>query len=226
MQPEKLTDEELVFVLGLTKGWADSLESDINFSLKCKIAVMKFSEKRDNRIIMKSVQLQCIKSALLSDTIVCLPTGYGKSLVYQLLPFFYDEPSIIIVIAPLNAIINEQIELLGSQAKKLDCDILKDKSFQQGDYIYAIGHPEAALDKSIGRVLKSYGSRVKHVVVDEAHCVIQWGGEFRPQYQNLKSLRALFPASKFLALTATASEGERKEISRLLVLKVYTTLNI
>ena len=87
--------------------------------------------------------------------------------------------------------------------------------FLKGDYKYLFCHPEDILRKEICDVLCTdvWQESVSHVFVDEAHCIVQWGYEFRPDYKNIGKLRAVFPDAKFVALTATATKSMIKEIA-------------
>lgn len=134
------------------------------------------------------------------DTICVLPTGYGKSLIYQLLPFMFDmysladerglSSSFILVISPLNAIMIDQISKLKnnvqvtimkavretSERSIRSDDLQKVESNADSKIIFA--HPEALLEnkKVFERILKSkkYKENLKSIVVDEAHLVIEW----------------------------------------------------
>ena len=78
---------------------------------------------------------------------------------------------------------------------------------------FLIGHPEHVLNKSVCDVLCSDIYRgVSHIVIDEAHCVVTWGEEFRPHYKRLPKLRSIFPQAFVLALTATATIQMQKDI--------------
>ena len=102
----------------LSKLTGDFMAS-IDFSLKSKIALFSINKRRDtvyNHI--KPKQLDCVKYALNFDTLVILTTGYGKSLIYELVQEISQEK--VIIISPINAIIDEQVNRLGSSALKLD----------------------------------------------------------------------------------------------------------
>lgn len=76
-----------------------------------------------------------------------------------------------------------------------------------------IGHPECLMDKTICKILKQKYKAIAHVVVEEGHCVVNWGHDFRPQFSKLSKFRSLFPDEKFIALTATATIKMQKEIA-------------
>lgn len=68
-------------------------------------------------------------------------------------------------------------------------------------------------DKTICKILKQKYMAIGHIVVDKAHCVVNWGHGFRPQFSKLSKFRSLFPDAKFIALTATATIKVQKEIA-------------
>lgn len=70
------------------------------------------------------------------------------------------------------------------------------------------------MDKTICQILRDKYQDIQHIVVDEAHCVVSWGHDFRPQFAKIPKLRSLLPEAKVLALTATATIKMRNEISR------------
>ena len=207
----------------------------IGFALhKCKF---------DN-IFLKVKQYK-ILDALMSgrDVIGVLPTGYGKSIIYQLLPFIYEYHSknessnIVIVVSPLNALMNDQVKFLRSkgvsagmfktkQAQKTpkdetnnDSDSASDESdyeedagnellpIHQGKFRILFIHPEGFISCREGRNVflnDTYQKNVVCSVIDEAHLVEEWGGKFRLDFRKLCQLRALFPSTPILALTASA----------------------
>ena len=132
---------------------------------------------------LKEGQYEALKSVVVNqkDTICVLPTGYGKSLIYQLLPhvcdFYNNEENLcIIVVSPLNALIDDQMAKL-----KGNITVLKGANFtateldEPPQILFA--HPEALLENQhIFSVLRSkaYKERVKAIVVDEAHLVVEW----------------------------------------------------
>ncbi len=84
---------------------------------------------------------------------------------------------------------------------------------------YFLGHTESILDGSIHNVLLAADNRMDWIVIDEAHSIQQWA-RFRPAFEQLDKLRALFPRAKVLALTATATSSARDEIAKKLVMRV------
>ncbi|CAC5405749.1 recQ [Mytilus coruscus] len=86
---------------------------------------------------------------------------------------------------------------------------------------------EDILKKEICDILcsDSWQKEITHIFIDEAHCVVQWGHEFRPDYMKISKLRSVFPGAKFVALTATATKLTIKEITDILQMKSFTTIS-
>ena len=152
------------------------------------------------------------------DTVVLMPTGGGKSLCYQLPALALD--GVTLVISPLIALMKDQVDALrarGIAARSLNSSLSSEEArlvreeAQAGKVKLLYVAPERLASAGFGRFLERI--RVALVAVDEAHCISQWGHEFRPDYRNLGALRGRFPAAPLLALTATATERVRREIA-------------
>ena len=152
------------------------------------------------------------------DTVVLMPTGGGKSLCYQLPALALD--GVTLVISPLIALMKDQVDALrarGIAARCLNSSLSSEEArlvreeTQAGKVKLLYVAPERLASAGFGRFLERI--RVGLVAVDEAHCISQWGHEFRPDYRKLGALRDRFPAAPFLALTATATERVRREIA-------------
>ncbi len=158
------------------------------------------------------------------DCFVLMPTGGGKSLCYQL-PALKME-GIALVISPLIALMKDQVDALrtcGVSAefinstlppKKINeiCERIKDNQVK----ILYVAPERFALIK-FQEFLKTL--RVNLIAVDEAHCISEWGHDFRPDYRHLSLLKSLFPKVPLIALTATATQKAREDIIRQLRLE-------
>jgi len=159
--------------------------------------------------------IQCLVSG--EDAFVLMPTGSGKSICYQIPAMI--RPGICIVISPLIALMQDQVDgiqqlgvragFLNSTQNYQEASIIERKMLSgELDLLYVA--PERLVTDSFMQIL----SRVKIALfaIDEAHCVSQWGHDFRPEYLKLSVLHEQFPRTPRIALTATADEVTRKEI--------------
>ena len=155
------------------------------------------------------------------DSIVLMPTGGGKSLCYQI-PGLMSEDGFAIVISPLLALMNDQIDALqqnGIPALALNSEKSESENRQtvdllmQGKVKLLYISPEKLLSE-IDRWSSSITERICLFAVDEAHCISQWGHDFRPEYTQLGALKQRFPHIPVMALTATADRITRDDIAK------------
>jgi len=169
---------------------------------------------------------QAVIDDLLSgqDCFVLMPTGGGKSLCYQIPALIL--PGTAIVVSPLIALMQDQVSALKAYGVRaayynstLDADAANQVLMQlhtgQLDLLYV--SPERLLNESFFKQLQQMP--ISLFAVDEAHCVSQWGHNFRPEYSQIGALRERFPQVPFLALTATADEVTRQDIMQRLHLQ-------
>lgn len=166
-------------------------------------------------------QKEAITSALKgNDTLVILPTGSGKSICYQIFPFLKQGTTIII--SPLLSLMQDQVDKLREYGIKEVCAINSMLTSQERKYIlkhldtyrFILLSPEMLKnDYLLDRLTKQ---TINLLVVDEAHCVSQWGMDFRPDYLSIKDFRSQINQPPIMALTATAPIDVQIEIKELL----------
>ncbi len=152
------------------------------------------------------------------DTLVIMPTGGGKSLCYQIPALIFE--GLTVVVSPLISLMKDQVEQLtelGVPAVFLNSSLSYEEYRQNADRIrrkeikLLYVAPEALLTtRLLGLLVDSV--QVDCLAIDEAHCISEWGHDFRPEYRQLAEVRNEFPSAVCIALTATATPRVRADI--------------
>ncbi len=168
----------------------------------------------------RPLQAEAIDAILAGrDTLVILPTGGGKSLCYQIPALIF--PKLTVVVSPLISLMQDQVSQLsemGVAAVVLNSTLPPEQYRQnmsrirnaQVKLLYIA--PESLLKESVLAMLSSVG--VDSLAIDEAHCISEWGHDFRPEYKQLVQVRQRFPHAVCVALTATATLRVRGDIQQ------------
>jgi ATP-dependent DNA helicase RecQ len=169
---------------------------------------------------LRPLQREAIEAALAGrDALTVLPTGGGKSLCYQVPPIVSGKPSV--VVSPLIALMQDQVaglRLAGYPAAALHSNLAGveqaevRREFEAGELRLLMVAPERLMNEGFLRWLAE--SDVGAFAIDEAHCISQWGHDFRPEYRQLGLLRERFPGVPFHAFTATATPRVQADIVR------------
>ncbi len=164
-----------------------------------------------------------------NDVFVLMPTGAGKSLCYQIPALLLD--GLTVVVSPLIALMKDQVDALrlnGVAAAYLNSTLSAAeqgqivRQMQQGKLKLLYVAPERLFAPSFWELLQRL--KVALFAIDEAHCISQWGHDFRPEYVQLTALRQAFPRTPIIALTATADAVTRQDIIEQLHLQRATLL--
>ncbi|MDP1845949.1 MAG: DNA helicase RecQ [Candidatus Moranbacteria bacterium] len=172
----------------------------------------------------RPLQEEIISQALLGkDAFVLMPTGGGKSLCYQLPAL--KMPGMTLVVSPLIALMKDQVDALkangipaafiNSTLSPAEIDRTQTEA-RTGELKILYAAPERLANPGFQNFLSEL--KISLIAIDEAHCISEWGHDFRPDYRNLKILRNIFPGVPVMALTATATEKVREDIIRQLSL--------
>jgi ATP-dependent DNA helicase RecQ len=173
----------------------------------------------------RPLQREIVEASLAgADALALLPTGGGKSLCYQLPALL--QPGLTLVVSPLIALMKDQVDALnanGIAATFLNSSIdaataaRRIDGLERGEYRLLYVAPERIVIPSFLQGLDRWN--LARIAVDEAHCVSEWGHDFRPEYRRIASLRQRYPNVPFLAVTATATARVREDIERFLDLR-------
>ncbi|MEP6811210.1 MAG: DNA helicase RecQ, partial [Chthoniobacterales bacterium] len=173
----------------------------------------------------RPLQEEIVRDALAGrDVFALMPTGGGKSLCFQL-PALLRE-GLTIVVSPLIALMKDQVDAL--QASGIAATFLNSslggeeartrlRGLYQGEFRLLYVAPERLMLD--GFLEKAQQWNIAQIAIDEAHCISEWGHDFRPEYRELKKLRTLLPDVPTMALTATATTRVREDILRQLQLR-------
>ena len=152
------------------------------------------------------------------DTLVIMPTGGGKSLCYQIPALIFK--GLTVVVSPLISLMKDQVEQLsqlGIKAIVLNSSLSPEEYDRNVELVKTNGvkllylAPETLLKENIISLLSSI--RIDCLTIDEAHCISEWGHDFRPEYRQIVKVRKKFPDAVCLALTATATPRVQKDIT-------------
>lgn len=164
-------------------------------------------------------QLDIIEQALNHrDSLVIMPTGGGKSLCFQIPALLM--PGITIVVSPLISLMKDQVDTLqangvaaaylnSSQTREESMQVLNAMQYGEIKLIYVA--PERILQPNFLERIQQL--HISLIAIDEAHCISQWGHDFRPEYASLGQIKSVLPTPPIMALTATADDATRQEIS-------------
>lgn len=176
-------------------------------------------------------QRETIKAVLNhQDTLAILPTGGGKSLLYQMPGYLL--PGTVLIVSPLISLMQDQVDRLHRSGEKRVLMVngqLTGKSRHQAlqrlsSFKFIFTSPESLANPEIINKLKEV--RITLFVVDEAHCISQWGPDFRPEYLLLSSIRRSLGSPTTLLLTATATPEVRQDIIQKMGLKGETVTQV
>jgi ATP-dependent DNA helicase RecQ len=174
-------------------------------------------ERRFGHTDFQPGQWEPISAALAGeDALVVMPTGSGKSIIYQLPALLLQ--GLTVVVSPLIALMKDQVDAMteiGIRATFLNSTLDWDEkrarveALRSGAFELVYAAPEG-IEASVGQALSKID--LKLIAVDEAHCISQWGHDFRPAYRNLAGLKKRFGGIPVLALTATATPAVTRDI--------------
>src|ERR1700736_3759896 len=173
----------------------------------------------------RPLQEEIITDALAGrDVFALMPTGGGKSICFQLPALLHQ--GMTVVVSPLIALMKDQVDSLqaaGVAATFLNSTLGADEArarlrgLHRGEYRLLYVAPERLMLE--GFLDRALNWNIAQVAIDEAHCISEWGHDFRPEYRELKKLRNFLPDVPIMALTATATDRVRTDILKQLKLR-------
>src|SRR5260370_2657313 len=173
----------------------------------------------------RPLQEEIIRDALGGrDVFALLPTGGGESLCFQLPALV--RPGLTVVVSPLISLMKDQVDALtasGVAATFLNSSLKADEAWARlrrlhtGEYRLLYVAPERVMLPGFIANLQKW--KISLIAIDEAHCISEWGHDFRPEYRQLARLRDLFPQTPVMALTATATRRVQSDIVKQLRLR-------
>lgn len=168
----------------------------------------------------RPLQLEIIKNLLAGkDTLAIMPTGGGKSLCYQIPALIFK--GITIVVSPLISLMQDQVSALkenGVPAEYLNSSLEFSeyletvKKLKNGEIKLVYVSPEGLASDKMMNIFHECSIPISCITIDEAHCVSEWGHDFRPDYLSISNVRRHFPNAVCLALTATATASVQQDI--------------
>src|SRR5476651_1626400 len=186
--------------------------------MKTETALLPLLKQYFGFTSFRPLQEEIIRDSLAGkDTFALLPTGGGKSLCFQLPALARDGLSV--VVSPLIALMKDQVDALqasGIAATFLNSSLNADefrrrlRGLHNGEYRLLYVAPERLMLSGFLSDLQKWN--VQLIAIDEAHCISEWGHDFRPEYRQISELRTHFPNVPFMALTATATGRVREDI--------------
>lgn len=167
---------------------------------------------------LRSEQERAMNAVLAGrDALVVLPTGYGKSILYQAPALLFDRP--VIAVSPLIALMRDQeraLRRVGAPVVRIDSTLRAEarrqslERLRKGGTLIVLTTPETLESEAVRPALEA--ARPILLCVDEAHCISEWGHDFRPAYLRLGAMREAFGIEQALALTATATAHVASDI--------------
>ncbi len=193
-----------------------------SLSMPTPLSVLKQFWGYDQFLPLQQEAVDCILNR--QDSVVILPTGGGKSLCFQLPVMLMTGTAV--VISPLVALMKDQVDTLCSIGIEAGCYNSAMTSSERQDTIEKLRSGTLKLlyvsPERLGMedfLVMLEECEIAYFVVDEAHCISQWGHDFRPEYREMGALRHRFPHVSIHAFTATATEPVRHDIARAMALK-------